>query len=258
MDHGHHQNHKGHAAMSASKMSWWEQFKLSMTMTMGMEHTGLAGEEMARMMEKDIRQKFFFALLFSIPIVAYSPLGERILGFTLAAPIPAVWILLILATPVFFYSGWIFLYSTYKALAQKTLNMAVLIAVGISAAYGFSVVLTFLGYPDSYYEAAALLISFVLFGHWMEMKSRRGTSEALRALLDLVPPQAKVIRQEKEITIPSADIVDDDSIVLRPGDKVPVDGEVIEGETAIDESLITGESIPVTKEVGEKVIGGSV
>lgn len=239
-------------------MSWWERFKLSMTMTMGMEHTGLAGEEMAKLMEEDIRRKFFFALILSLPIVAYSPLGEKLLGFSLAAPIAAPWFLLILTTPVFFYSGWIFLYSTYKALAQRTLNMAVLIAVGITAAYGFSVILTFLGYPDSYYEAASLLITFVLFGHWMEMKSRRGTSEALRALLELVPPQASVIRNGREVVIPSNEIVHNDVVILRPGDKVPVDGEVVEGESAIDESLITGESIPVAKKVGDKIIGGSV
>jgi len=254
--HHHHSHHQRMKEMT--EMSGWEKFKASMTMTMGMEHTGLAGEEMARMMEKDIRRKFFFALIFSTPIVAYSPLGERILGFQLPTPLPATWILFILTTPVFFYSGWIFLYSSYQALRQRTLNMAVLIAVGITAAYGFSIILTFLGYPDSYYEAAALLITFVLFGHWMEMKSRRGTSEALRALLRLVPPQAKVIRQGKEITIPSAEIVKGDIVILRPGDKVPVDGEVIEGESAIDESLITGESMPVQKRVGDKVIGGSV
>ncbi len=253
-----HENHKDHVMESPSEMSWWERFRLSMAMTMGMEHTGLAGAEMARMMEKDIRRKFFFALFLSIPIIAYSPLGEKLLGFPLPTPVPVVWLLFILATPVFFYSGWIFLYSAYKALRQRTLNMAVLIAVGITAAYGFSVGLTFLGYPDSYYEAAVLLITFVLFGHWMEMKSRRGTSDALRALLKLVPPQAVVVKEGKEITIPSAEIVHGDIVVLRPGDKVPVDGEVTEGETAIDESLITGESIPVSKKISDKVIGGSV
>ncbi|MBI4122101.1 MAG: copper-translocating P-type ATPase, partial [Parcubacteria group bacterium] len=93
---------------------------------------------------------------------------------------------------------------------------------------------------------------------WMEMKARRGTSDALRALFDLVPPKANVIRNGKEISIPSAEIIQGDVIVLRPGDKVPVDGEITEGETSIDESLVTGESIPVTKTVGAKVVGGSV
>jgi len=238
--------------------SFWEKFKMSMTMTMGMDHTGLAGREMARLMEEDIRQKFFFALFISIPIIAYSPLGEKVLGISLPQPIPAAWILFILTTPVFFYSGWIFLYSTFKALQQKTLNMAVLIAVGITAAYAFSVMLTILGSSDSYYEAAALLITFVLFGHWMEMKSRRGTTDALQALFNLVPPQARLFRNGKEQIVSTSEVKVGDILILKPGDKVPVDGEIIEGETAIDESLVTGESLPVTKIIGDKVIGGSI
>src|SRR5918998_6440718 len=92
----------------------------------------------------------------------------------------------------------------------------------------------------------------------MEMRSRRGTNDALRALFDLVPPQATVIREGEELTIPSSEVRLDDTVVLRPGDKVPVDGEVIEGETSIDEALVTGESAPVTKRVGDAVIAGSI
>ena len=255
-----HAEHKmqGHVLKPVSAMSFWEKFKMGLTMTMGMEHGGLAGREMAKLMEEDIRNKFFFSLILSLPIIAYSPLGEKILRITLPTPIPAAWILFILTTPVFFYSGWIFLYSTYQALRRKTLNMAVLIAVGITAAYVFSVLLTFLGGSDSYYEAAALLITFVLFGHWMEMKSRRGTTDALQALFALVPPQARIIKNGQEILVPTAEVKLGDTVLLKPGDKVPVDGEIIEGETAIDESLVTGESIPVAKAKGDKVIGGSI
>ncbi|HEX7456778.1 MAG TPA: copper-translocating P-type ATPase [Candidatus Nanoarchaeia archaeon] len=253
-----HGAHADHTVKPTADMNFWEKFKMSMMMTMGMEHTGLAGREMARLMEEDIRQKFFFALILSIPIVAYSPLGEKILGTSLPTPIPAAWILFLLTTPVFFYSGWIFIYSTYKALLAKTLNMAVLIAVGITAAYAFSVVLTFLGSSDSYYEAAGLLITFVLFGHWMEMKSRRGTTDALQALFALVPPQARVERGGKEELVPTSEVKLGDILILKPGDKVPVDGEIVEGETSIDESLLTGESIPVVKKVGGSVIGGAI
>lgn len=250
-------SHGIHKMKQASEMTLWEKIKMGMKMTMGMEHGGLAGREMAKLMEEDIRNKFFFALILSIPVIAYSPLGEKFLG-ELSTPVPAHWLLFILTTPVFFYSGWIFLYSTYKALAAKTLNMAVLIAVGITAAYAFSVVLTLLGSSDSYYEAAALLITFVLFGHWMEMKSRRGTTDALQALFALIPPQARVLLAGKEQSIPTAEVKVGDIVLLKPGDKVPVDGEIIDGETAIDESLVTGESIPLTKKRGDKVIGGSV
>lgn len=250
--------HGGHTMKPTEKMSFWEKFKMSMTMTMGMDHTGLAGREMARLMEIDIRQKFFFALIFSIPIIAYSPLGVKVFGIHLPAPIPVPWLSFLLTTPVFFYSGWIFLYSTYKALQEKTLNMAVLIAVGITAAYAFSVILTLIGSSDSYYEAAALLITFVLFGHWMEMKSRRGTTDALQALFNLTPPQARLIRNGKEELVATSEVKVGDILILKPGDKIPVDGQILEGETAIDESMLTGESLPVAKKVGDKVIGGSI
>ena len=251
-------NHNMHAMKKAEEMSFWEKFKMSMTMTMGMEHGGLAGREMARLMELDIRNKFFFSFILSIPIILYSPLGKEVLKINLPAFVPIPWILFILTTPVFFYSGWLFLFSSYKALKAKTLNMSVLIAVGITAAYAFSVLLTFLGSSDSYYEAAALLITFVLFGHWMEMKSRRGTTDALQALFNLVPPQARVMRNGKEEMIPTSEVKLGDIVILKPGDKVPVDGEILEGETAIDESLVTGESLPVAKEKGDLVIGGSI
>lgn len=263
MDHTHHamkenNAHSGHVMGDPSKMGFWGKFKMSMSMTMGMDHTGLAGREMARIMERDIRNKFFFSLIFTIPIILYSPLGTEFLGLSLPSPIPLPWLLFILTTPVFFYSGWIFLYSTYFALKNRTLNMAVLIAVGITAAYGFSVLLTIIGNADSYYEAAAMLITFVLFGHWMEMKSRRGTTDALQALFNLVPPQARVLKNGKEVLVSTSEIQLGDIIILKPGDKVPVDGEITEGETAIDESLVTGESIPTPKKSGDPVIGGSI
>ncbi len=254
----HHSEQTIHEMKKVGNMSFWEKFKMSMTMAMGMEHGGLAGREMAKLMEEDIRNKFFAALILTLPIIAYSPLGTNILGLHLPTPVSANWIMFLLATPVYFYSGWIFLYSTYKALQAKTLNMAVLIAVGITAAYAFSVVLTLVGSEESFYEAAAMLTTFVLFGHWMEMKSRRGTTDALQALFDLVPPQARVMRNGREELIPTAEVKLGDIIVLKPGDKVPVDGEIIEGETAIDESLVTGESLPVSKTIGDKVIGGSI
>lgn len=256
--HDHGPGHTHEHTMGAGTTTRWQKFKMSMTMTMGMDHTGLAGREMAKMMELDIRRKFYFALALTIPIILYSPLGENILGIHLPTPIPVNWILLILTTPVFFYAGWLFLYSAYWAIKDRKLNMAVLIAVGISAAYFASILLTVIGSPESYYEAAAMLITFVLFGHWMEMKSRRGTTNALQALFDLVPPQARILRGGTETMVATSEVVVGDIVVLKPGDKVPVDGIVVKGESAVDEALVTGESVPVTKGPGDKVIGGSI
>ena len=213
----------------------------------------------AKQLETDMRRRFWISFFLSIPIVLYSPLGLNYFKLNLPTPIPANWLLFLLTTPIVFWAGSIFITGTYYSLKAKMLNMSVLIATGVLAAYLFSVLLTVMRPgSETFYEAAALLVTFVLFGHWMEMKSRRGTSDALRALFDLVPPQAKVIRDSKEITIPSAEIVHNDIVVLRPGDKIPVDGVITEGESSIDESLVTGESIPVAKTIGDKVVGGSV
>lgn len=250
-------HHGMHHMKPVSEMSFWEKQKMGLTMTMGMDHTGLAGREMAKLMEEDIRNKFFFSLLLTIPILAYT-MGQMLLGWRLPSPLPMPWLLFVLTTPVFFYGGWLFLYSSYYELKNRKLGMSVLIAVGITAAYLFSVILTVLGSHETFYEAAAMLITFVLFGHWMEMKSRRGTTDALQALFNLVPPKARVLRNGKEILIATSEVKLGDILVLKPGDKVPVDGEILEGETAIDESLVTGESIPVTKSKGDSVIGGSI
>ena len=226
----------------------------------GMDHeAAMTNPQMAKQMEADMRRRFFISLILSIPIFLYSPVGINFFGLNLPAPIPVSWILLILTTPIVFWAGSIFITGTYYSLKARVLNMSVLIATGVLAAYLFSVLLTFIQ-PESetFYEAAALLVTFVLFGHWMEMKSRRGTSDSLRALFDLVPPKATVIREGKEASIPSAEIIQGDIVLLRPGDKVPVDGEVTEGESSIDESLVTGESIPVSKKAGDNVVGGSV
>src|ERR671911_2504223 len=213
---------------------------------------------MATKMERDMRNKFFVALLLPTPTVLYSPLGMNLLGVRLPTfGLGENVIMLVLSTPVVFYSGWIFISGSYHSLRRRTLNMSVLIATGVLAAYLFSVLITFIG-GETFYEAAAMLVTFVLFGHWMEMRSRRGTNDALRALFDLVPPQATVLRDGEEKTIPSSEVRLDDTVILRPGDKVPVDGEVMKGETSIDEALVTGESVPLTKRPGDAVIAGSI
>ncbi|HSE34975.1 MAG TPA: copper-translocating P-type ATPase [Candidatus Paceibacterota bacterium] len=214
---------------------------------------------MAKAMEYDMRRRFLISLALSVPAFLYSPAGAELLGGPLVSPIPVNLLLLVLTTPIVFWTGSIFVVGAYHALRTRALNMSVLIATGVLAAYLGSIAIDLLAPgSETFYEASALLVTFVLFGHWMEMKSRRGTSDALRALFDLVPPTSTVIRDGSEVIVPSADIVLGDRVLLRPGDKVPVDGAIETGETAIDESLVTGESIPVTKSVGDRVVGGSV
>ena len=247
------QEHMNHAKMDHSKMSH-DMSKMSQE-----DHEkAMTDSRMAAFMEKDMRNRFLWSLLFSIPIFLYSPVFTDFLKINLPTPIPHNWLLFLLTTPVVFKFGSIFPIGAWRALRNKTLNMMVLIATGVFAAYVFSVFITLFVGEETFFEAAALLVTFVLFGHWMEMKSRRGTSDALRALFDLVPPQARIIREGKEVLVPTSEVKINDTILLKPGDKVPVDGEVTEGETAIDESLVTGESIPVSKKVGDKVIGGSI
>jgi Cu2+-exporting ATPase len=249
MDHTQHQMQDmvGMENMDHSKMEHHDMSKMSHA-----DHeSAMTDPKMAEFMEKDMRNRFLWSLLLTIPtlLLTYLPLP---------ASIPKNWLLLLLVTPIVFKFGSIFPVGAYEALKKKTLNMMVLIATGVLAAYIFSVVITLFIGGETFFEAAAMLVTFVLFGHWMEMKSRRGTSDALRALFDLVPPQARVFRNGQELTIPTAEVLMGDILIIKPGDKIPVDGEVIEGETSIDESLVTGESIPVEKKVGDLVIGGSI
>lgn len=227
----------------------------------GHDHAAMmADPRMAAAMERDMRNRFLVSLLLTIPVILYSELGERVFGETPPAPfgLSMEWMGLVLATPVVLYGGWVFIAGTYQALRSRRLDMSVLITTGVAAAYLYSVGVTFSGGGEVFFEAAAMLITFVLFGHWMEMRSRRGTTDALRALLTLVPERAIVIRDGLEIEVDTAEVVPGDRVRVRPGQRVPVDGVVLEGRSAIDESLVTGESLPVERAVGDEVVAGSV
>ncbi len=216
----------------------------------------MADPAMARAMEADMRRRFWFALAFTIPVTI---IAGHLPGVPMLVHPPlANWLGLLLATPVVWWSGWVFISGSYWALKRRRLDMSVLIATGVLAAYFSSVYLTVIGQPTAYYEAASMLVTFVLFGHWMEMRSRRGTSDALRALFDLVPPTARVLRNGVEVVLSTSEVVVGDRLRLRPGDKVPVDGDLIEGATDVDEALVTGESRPVRKGPGDALIGGAI
>jgi len=234
---------------------------------MGAMDHGMMGHDMgdpamARAMEADMRHRFFVSLLLTIPVVLYSPLGVNLFKLHLPTPfgINPNWVLLVLSTPLVWWGGWIFHSGAWRALRNRTLNMNVLVSLGVLVAYFFSVFVTlFAPQVETSYDAAAMLVTFMLFGHWMEMRSRRGSSDALNALLRLAPSQANVIRPTGAVeTVPVEQVQVGDLLLLRPGEKVPVDGIVTEGESPIDESMVTGESLPVSKQQGSEVIGGTV
>jgi Cu+-exporting ATPase len=172
------------------------------------------------------------------------------------------WLQLALATPVQFWLGWRFYRAGWKAVRAGTGNMDLLVALGTSAAYGLSVYLLFRhadhGMPHLYFEASAAVITLVLLGKWLEGRAKRQTADAIRALNALRPAVAIVRRPEGDVEVPVEQVVVGDVVLVRPGDRVPVDGEIVEGRTHVDESLITGESLPVAKSVGDRVTGGSV
>jgi P-type Cu2+ transporter len=218
------------------------------------EHTG-HGPGVVR----DFLRRLIVSIILSIPIVLFSPVG-RFVGLSGVPPFgisPGVFGFL-LATPVVCWGGLPFISAAWRALRRGEVNMMTLIAVGILVSYGYSVASTFIFKGEVFYDAAAMLTSFNLAGHWLEMRSRFSTGKAVEALLKLVPATVRIKRNGAESEIPLQQVVVGDEIVVRPGDRVPVDGEVISGSSYVDESMISGEPIPVTKSPGARVIGGTV
>ena len=172
------------------------------------------------------------------------------------------WIQLALATPVQFWLGWRFYKAGWKAVRAGSGNMDLLVALGTSAAYGLSVYLLFKhaehGMPHLYFEASAVVITLVLLGKWLEGRAKRQTTDAIRALNALRPATARVRRDGSDMEVALEQVVLGDLVLVRPGERVAVDGEIVEGRTHVDESLITGESLPLAKGVGDKVTGGSI
>ena len=219
----------------------------------------MSDPRMAASMEADMRRRFWIALVLSLPVVAYSSLGTLLLGGReLPALVDRNWILLAFSTPVALWASSVFHIGAWRSIRSGVLNMSVLVSLGILVSYLFSVGITFTVGGETFYEAAVMLATFLLFGHWMEMKARRGSSDAVRKLLELAPSEANVERDGKVVRLAVAEVRVGDVIVLQPGERVAVDGEVVDGRTSIDESMVTGESIPVEKEKGAAVVAGTV
>jgi len=211
-------------------------------------------------MVRDMRNRFLVSFILAIPVFLYSPLFTDYFGIQLPQPLGLSNEVLsfLLTTPAVLYGGWVFYVGAWRGLKNGILNMSVLVSLSVLAGYLFSVAATFLFEGEVFYEAAALLLAFVLFGHWMEMRARSGASQAIQALMNLAPPKATVIRGGQPVEIPTSEVVVDDFVLIRPGDKIPVDGAVVEGESSVDESMITGESLPVKKTVGSNVVGATI
>jgi Cu2+-exporting ATPase len=216
-----------------------------------------AGMDMQAMV-RDMRKRFWIALVFGVPIFVYSPMGDLF-----APPAPPfglnldLWLFL-LASAAIVYPSWPFVTAAWRALKNGVLNMAVLVVLSVGTGYLFSVGATFFFRGAQFYEAAAVLLVFILLGHWLEMRARAGASDAIRKLMDLAPPMATVLRDGREVEIPTAEVAKGDIVVIRPGNKIPVDGEILEGSSTIDESMLTGESLPVEKKSGDTVIGATI
>ena len=204
---------------------------------------------------KKLRNTFIFSLIFAFPALM---IGMVLMWFGIDVPYKN-FILFLLATPVQFIVGWDIYKSAFGALKNKSANMDSLIAIGTSAAYFYSLyVIMFNPIGDQYFEAAAVLITFVILGRYLEAIAKGKTSEAIKKLMNLSPKIATVIRNGQEVKIKIDEVVVDDVVIVKPGEKVPVDGVIIEGESAIDESMITGESMPIEKKEGDTVIGATI
>lgn len=225
-----------------------------------MGHGGHHGAMSMESMVRDMRNRFLLAAALSVPVLLWSPIGRKVLGFEVPAPfgLRDDVFALVLSLPVIFYSAWIFFDGAYRALRARTLDMMVLVAVGVGAGWVYSLGVTLTGGGEVFYEAATVLTAFVLLGHWFEMRARGGANDAVRTLLELAPPMALVLHDDEPVEVPTADVQVGDLLLVRPGAKVPVDGVVESGESEVDESMVTGESLPVAKTPGSPMIGASL
>lgn len=238
---------------------------------MALEPVAVSAESGPNPELRDMTRRFWIGLALTLPVVALE-MGAHLvdLHHIISAQL-STWLQFALATPVVLWAGWPFFVRGWQSIITRKLNMFTLIAMGTGVAWLYSVVATFL--PDAfpaefrsaegavavYFEAAAVITVLVLLGQVLELRAREQTSGAIKALLNLAPKVARRIKSdgaEEEVALDDVQI--GDRLRVRPGDKVPVDGKVVEGRSAVDESMVTGESMPVTKEIGAAVIGGTI
>jgi Cu2+-exporting ATPase len=245
MEHGKHEmdeKHEGHKGM------------------MHMGHGGPGGGDHHAHMVADFRKRFWISLIVTIPILFLSPMIQSFLGLRQVVRFPGdAYVLWALSSFVFIYGGWPFLKGLFEELAKMQPAMMTLIAIAITTAYVYSSIVVFGLKGKVFFWELATLIDIMLLGHWIEMKSIMGASRALEELAKLMPSSAhKVMPDGSTRDVSLDELGTGDRVLIKPGEKVPVDGDVVEGQTSVNEAMLTGESKPVTKGVGGKVIGGSI
>jgi len=196
------------------------------------------------------KRRFIWSGLLSFPVV--------MVGMSMSTSRWLYWLQFILATPVVFWSGGAFFTKAWRLAKQRTANMDTLIALGVGSAYGYSLPALFRRSGHIYFEAGAAIITFVLLGRYLEERAKGQAGAAIRKLVDLQPQTATLLRDGQELVIPVDDCVVGDILLVRPGEKIPTDGLVVQGVSTVDEAMVTGESLPVVKDIGHKVIGGCV
>jgi Cu2+-exporting ATPase len=204
------------------------------------------------------KMKFWVSLILSIPLVLYSDVMQALFHWS-APKFPGLpYIELVIASVIFFYGGWVFVASAWRELRAKLPGMMTLISVAITTAYAWSVYAVFAGRNDALFWELGTLITIMLLGHWIEMRAVGGAQSALKELSKLLPDTAEVVRGDATAIVPLSELREGDIVVTKPGGKIAADGEVVEGESSVDESIATGESKPITKHVGDAVIAGTV
>lgn len=210
------------------------------------------------MMEAEMKRHFIVAAIFTIPVLILSPSIQGWFGYTLPQFFGLELLLVLSASVVILYGGFVFYKGSVRSLKIHTLDMNVLVSIALLSGYFYSIGATFFFEAPDFYWEISTLASFILFGHWMEMKAVRRASGTLKELVKLIPPTANLMRNNEVVEVPTSELKVNDIILVKPGEKVPTDGIVIEGETSINEAMVTGESKPVEKKKDSEVIGGTI
>lgn len=222
-----------------------------------LNHSEHEGHKNHASMEYDFRRRFFITLPFVVVSMLLSPNIQQWLGLTLIFTGQEV-LLFIIGTFIFFFGGLPFFKSAKGEISHKNPGMMTLVALAITVGYAFSVAATFLFPGESLYWEIATLISVFLLGHWLEMRAVRGATGALAELAKLIPPSAHLIKNGTVVDVQTSEVVLGERVLVKPGEKIPIDGVIVDGESSVNESMVTGESRPISKTKGDKVIGGTL